>query len=242
MPSNLVISGGPGHDFAGTTAALVEALDEVGVRSSVFEDPHEAFAALVTPGIAWDLVTVNALWWRMDVDRYAAQRSRWAFQARDDELDALLAHVTTGGGLLACHTAVICFDGDPRWAACTGATWNWERSSHPPLGPTMVEPTEAGRRHPIARGLDAFTTTDEVYGHLDALGDVVPLLTSHHDGVHHPLLWARTVGAGRAVTNLLGHDRGAVAHPAHRTIVQRAACWATDATTTPAASDRSSRP
>ena len=41
-------------------------------------------------------------------------------------------------------------------------------------------------------------------------------------GIAHPLLWARAVGAGRVVTDLLGHGVESVTHPAHRTILQRA--------------------
>ena len=66
-----------------------------------------------------------------------------------------------------------------------------------------------------------FTTVDEVYGFLDVAPDVEPLLTSAHGGAEHPVLWARPVGAGRVVTDLLGHDVGAVTHPSHREVLRR---------------------
>ena len=133
-----------------------------------------------------------------------------------------------GGGLLACHAAVICFDGDPRWAACVGATWNWDRSMHPPLGEVHVEPTAAGAEHSITRGLDAFRTVDEVYGFLDVAPDVEALMTSSHGGAAHPVLWARAVGRGRVVTDLLGHDAAAMGQPVHREVLARAARWLTE--------------
>lgn len=233
MAENLVLSGGPLHDFTATTAAVVEALADVGVRSTVIDDPHDALRTLAARPGSWDLVTVNALRWRMGSDRHAHLRDRWAFSVRDDEVEALETHVRQGGGLLACHTAAICFDGHPRWAACLGATWAWERSSHPPHGPALVSPTPAGERHPITAGTAAFTTVDEVYGFLDLAPDLEPLLTSAHGGVAHPVLWARTVGRGRVVTDLLGHDATAVNQPDHRRVLQRAARWLTGSDTTP---------
>lgn len=227
MATNLVISGGPLHDFEASTRALVEIVAEAGVRSTVFDEPHAALHALAAAPRSWDMVTVNGLHWRMASDRHAHLRDRWSFALRDDEAATIHRHVHEGGGLLACHGAAICFDGEPRWAACLGATWNWERSSHPPLGPVHVAPTEAGQRHPVTSGTAGFATVDEVYGFLDHAADLVPLLTSAHGGAEHPVLWAREVGSGRVVTDLLGHDAAAVTQPDHREILRRAARWLT---------------
>ncbi len=227
MATNLVISGGPVHDFDATSAALVDLLAEEGVQSTVFEDPHDALVALASRPDSWDLVTVNALRWTMGPERYADLRDRWAFTSGDLAAQTIERHVRDGGGLLACHTAAICFDADPRWAACIGATWNWDRSSHPPIGPALISPTEAGREHPLTRGLAAFTTIDEVYGYLDQDPDLVPLLTSAHGGTDHPVLWTRSLGRGRVVTDLLGHDPAAMAQREHREVLRRAARWLT---------------
>jgi type 1 glutamine amidotransferase len=229
MPTNLVLSGGPLHDFAASTAVLVDALDGVGVRSTVCEDPRAGLRELVERPGSWDLVTVNALAWRAEAERHAPLRDEWAFTLHDEESQALDRHVRGGGGLLACHAAVICFDAEPRWAACIGATWNWDRSMHPPLGEVHVEPTAAGAAHPITRGLDSFSTVDEVYGFLDVAPDVEALMTSSHGGVAHPVLWARAVGRGRVVTDLLGHDAPAMGQPVHRELLARAAVWSTGA-------------
>lgn len=228
--SNLVVSGGPLHDFAASTAALVEVLSAEDVRSTVVDDPRAAIAALAVDPSAYDLVTINALWWQMPAERHAPLRTEWAFTLRDDEARTLHDFVNDGGALLACHSATICFDGHPLWADCIGATWDWSRSCHPPLAPVVVTPTDAGRAHPVTSGIEAFTTTDEIYGFLDQSRGLEPLLTSAHGGTDHPVLWARAVGHGRVVTDLLGHDAGAMADPLHRTILQRAARWLIDGT------------
>jgi uncharacterized protein len=227
VATNLFISGGPGHDFEATGAALVDLLAEQGVQSTLFDDPHEALVALAARPDRWDLVTVNGLHWQMAAERHAHLRDEWAFSLGDRDAETIEHHVRNGGSLLACHTAAICFDADRRWAACIGATWNWARSSHPPQGPALVSSTAAGHDHPLTAGIGNFTTVDEIYGFLDQDPDLVPLLTSPHGGTDHPVLWARRVGRGRVVTDLLGHDAAAMAQPDHREILRRAARWLT---------------
>jgi type 1 glutamine amidotransferase len=228
VTTNLVISGGPLHDFTESTRALVEILATEGVHSTVFDDPRVALHALSRRPDDWDVVTVNALHWKAAAERHADLRERWAFDLGRTESETIDRYVRNGGGLLACHTAVICFDGDPRWAACLGATWSWDRSMHPPLGPVRIGATPAGRSHPITDGIHEFELVDEVYGFLDAAPDLVPLLTSPHNETDHPVLWARSVGAGRVVTDLLGHDATSMDHPIHREILRRAVRWLID--------------
>lgn len=238
MTANLLLTGGPTHPFGATTPLLVDLLAERGITTEVTTDPHEALSLLTAaeaggrPG--FDLVTVHALRWRMEQARYADRRAEHAVAVSDDDLAVLDRFVRAGGGLLALHTAVICFDGVGPWRALCGAAWDWDRSSHPPLGPVTVTPTEAGRAHDVTAGVEAFTVEDEAYGDLDALDDLEPLLVAEHGGRTHPLAWARTVGAGRVVTDLLGHGPPSFTHPVHRDLLGRAATWAARTRTTPA--------
>lgn len=223
-PRNLVVSGGPLHDFTATTATLVALADAAGFASVVPGDPREALDLLVDDP-EWDLVTVDALLWQMPAERHAPLRERWAFALRDEQADALHEHVAEGGGLLACHTAPICFDGHPRWRSLLGASWDWHRSHHPPPSRTEVRRTDAGRHHPITADLGGFEVIDEVYADLDLDDDVDPLLTAEVDGSAQPVLWARTVGAGRVVVDLLGHDHRSLDTPGHAAALRAALAW-----------------
>jgi type 1 glutamine amidotransferase len=142
-----------------------------------------------------------------------------------EDLAAVDAFVRSGGGMLALHTAVICFDGAPVWTELCGAAWNWQASSHPPVGPVEVRVTHAGRTHPVTAGDSDFVVDDELYRDLDLVDGLVPLLEGTRAGATHPVLWAREVGAGRVVTDLLGHGPGSIAHPVHRAVLGRAAAW-----------------
>ena len=227
---HLLWSGGPGHDFDGSAAVLVEDLADVGAETTVVTEPAEAIDALrgaavgATP--AWDLLTVHALRWRMAVERYAHLRHDEAFVLTDADAEVLGGHVAGGGGLLALHTAVICFDGHPRWRALLGATWDWDRSHHAAPGVVTVAATAAGDAHPITIGTAPFEVDDELYGELDRSPDVVALLTGTQHGEVHPVVWARSHGAGRVVVDVLGHAPASLAHPGHRAVLARAATWA----------------
>lgn len=224
--TNLLLSGGPTHTFEETSPIVAGHLAEEGVASTIVTDPDEAFARLADEPHAWDLLTVNALRWRMEADRYAAQRASWAYELGPDQERALDAYVRGGGGVLALHTAVICFDAVPAWHRLTGASWDWDRSSHPPLGPVEVTITPAGAAHPVTAGLGDFTIHDEAYGFLDVEPDVVALATAPHGDTQHPVVWARAIDRGRVVTDLLGHGAESMAHPDHAAILRAAARWA----------------
>jgi len=229
VSAHLVLSGGPGHDFDATTAELAALSATVGLDPTVVTEPVEFFTALrraeareIPP---WDLVTVNALRWRMETGRYADQRDRLAFALGPADAAVLARHVTGGGGLVVLHTGVICFDADPTWHELVGASWNWESSSHPPVADIDVGVTAAGREHPVTEGVGPFRVRDELYLRLDTVDDLVPLLTASHLGRDQPLLWARHRGDGRVVTDVLGHDAASMTHPAHHAVLRRALSW-----------------
>lgn len=228
MSRNLLLTGGPTHDFDQTSAALVRLLTPQGITTTVVDDPSTAVDLLHDDGAGepYSLFTVNALRWGMDDPRYAHLRAEQGFTLTTTDEEAISRFVREGGGLLALHSAVICFDAAPTWRDLCGASWDWSTSSHPPVGAATVAVTEAGRGHPITVGLEDFVIDDEVYGFLDERNDLVPLLTSAHGGRAHPVLWARAVGRGRVVTDLLGHGSASFAHPVHQTILTRAAAWA----------------
>jgi type 1 glutamine amidotransferase len=219
MRRNLLLSGGVAHDFPATSASLATLLEEVGIESVVCDDPVEGLRHVGD----FDLVTVNMLRWRMEVDRYLHLQEAWAISLPAETRAALEGHVREGGGLLGLHGASICFDDWPEWRSVLGGVWDWECSGHPPLGTVTVQ---VGAAHPIVEGVTDFVIEDEVYGYLSQEPDVTGLLTSRRDDVDHRLLWARTVGAGRVVYDALGHHVASYDVPEHRLVVQRSALWA----------------
>ncbi len=214
MARNLVLTGGPFHDIDATSAALTEVLAEVGVESETTED---IVGALSEPSEV-QLITVNALRWQMNADRFADLRDRWSFRLPAQARTTLLDHLDRGGGLLCMHAAAICFDDWQGWSRVLGGCWDWSKSYHPPLGWTGVR---VHGDHPVVEGLRDFDLVDEVYSDLDVLPDVRPLASSGG----RPLMWARPVRRGRVFYDALGHDTRSYGNEIHRTLLQRAALW-----------------
>ena len=222
-PTNLLLTGGHAHDFAATAQVVADLLATEGVTTEITQSLEDAFARM-TAGARFDLLTVAAVRFRMLPERYAPLRGAFAFEMDSTGRRAILDHLGRGGGLLALHTAPICFDDWPEWGAIFGAVWDWDRSGHPPPLPSLVSVT--GEVHPVTDGIDDFEVVDEIYHSLTTEPDVTPLAVSPHEGRPQPLVWTRTRGPARVAVDLLGHSRASLEHPAHATIVLRAALWA----------------
>jgi type 1 glutamine amidotransferase len=77
------------------------------------------------------------------------------------------------------------------------------------------------RDHPITRGVDRFTVTDEAYGHMWVVPDMEPLAVASWGGEDHPMLWVRRVGDGLVVTSTLGHGPESFGEPSHERLLRQ---------------------
>ena len=145
----LVLSGGP-HPFAETTPIVAGLLDASGYRTEVVDGPDAAAEVLAGrpprpvgvqhPALADAGTPLRRAPRRLRVRRPPTPcgRPSTATSAR-------------AVALLALHAAPICFDDWPGWGDILGARWDWERSSHPPLGEIEVVVVA---EHTITGGLD----------------------------------------------------------------------------------------
>jgi type 1 glutamine amidotransferase len=232
---NVILSGGIYHPFADTSQALAAIYSEQGVESLVTEDVEEAVAALADA----DCFTLNALRWRMLNDsKYKPFRDEWAYELPAPLAAQIAGFVESGGGLLALHTASICFDTWTDFRHLLGGVWQWGRSFHPPQGRVEVR---APSRHdmapqsmeppgmeppPLAAGVEAFTVEDEIYHHLDIDSESSILLEGRvAAGAWQPIAWALERGAGRVVYDALGHDATSIQNPQHKTFLTGCVRW-----------------
>jgi len=214
-PRLILYSDGYNHPFAQSSNALADSAQGMGLPTEITSDLADALARL-RPGR--DVLGINALRWSMtQFERYAADRPHWAGSLSDEHLAAMMDHVTSGGGLLAMHTAVICWDNQPGWLELLGGGWNWDRSHHPPLGPINVEPSPA---------LGApFEIIDEAYHHLDPAADCEIMATANAGEGAQPVVWQRRHGAGRIVVDALGHDARSLGAAGHVAILHAMLGW-----------------
>jgi uncharacterized protein len=220
----VVLAGGSphAHDFAATGGALAELAEDLGHDVIVTDDPDVA-AGLLTSDV--DALVVDGLWWRMEGEAYDRWRSEHAYSPPTATRAAITAHVHGGGGLLAVHTASICFDDWPEWGDVVGGAWRWAVSSHPPLGPVSAHVVGA---HPVVDGLPkTIELRDEVYGDLELRDDIEVLVTARRspDDEPQPVVWLHRYGDGRVVYDGFGHDMASIRQPDHTRLLAQALTW-----------------
>ena len=219
---NLIITGGIFHPFEDASAALAKVMGQAGIQSDITLDVEDGLASIGS----YDLLTIFALRWRMlNHEKYVPYRDEWAFELSSKGQQAITSHVQKGGGLLALHTASICFDTWPEWRDVLGGIWVWDQTFHPPLGTISVEPT--AHKHAIISEAQRFALYDEVYHNLERSPDTVPLLKAQVEDSEesHIVGWSHTFGEGRVVYDALGHDAASIEHTDHAQFLRRAALW-----------------
>jgi type 1 glutamine amidotransferase len=215
---NLIYTGGWAHPFERTAPVLARVLEGADVTSHITDRMDTVRRALDLGN--FDLFTVYACRFSMLDARYTEeQRAEYAQQIPPDVRTAIESHVRRGGGVLALHTATLCFDDWPEWQQLIGGGWVWGQSFHPPLAVVDVEPTA---EHPIVHGVEPFAVDDEHYRCLDVASGSTVLAVAPFEGVAHPAMWT---GRPRVFVDALGHDERSLTHPAHATVLRRAARW-----------------
>ena len=218
----VVLSGGYAHPFAETSAVVAALAAEAGLAPEIHDSVGDALEALVGAR----LLVVNALWWSMQQDeKYAPHRAAHARMLAEDELAAMVGHVAAGGGLLALHTATICWDTQPGWVALMGGGWAWGRSHHPPLGPVAVSLTAQGA---ALSGASDFEVIDEAYHALDPGPDCRILAHVTAGGAPQPIAWTRHHERGRVAVDALGHDARSLQVPGHAALLRALIAWAAE--------------
>jgi type 1 glutamine amidotransferase len=217
---NVLLSGGIFHPFDDTSALLADLLRPLGVETVVTEDVAEAVAELDGA----DLLTLNALRWRMmNHDKYAPYRKRWAFEMPERSAARIEAFVEAGGGLLALHTASICFDTWYGYGQLLGGLWRWGATWHPDAGPVHVR---ARGQHAVVDELGPFELNDEVYHDLALGPNARPLLEARvSGGPWQTVAWCHEPGEGRVVYDALGHGPESFACAEHRRFLERSVRW-----------------
>lgn len=219
----LIITGGWAHPFARTSPFLAEVFRVAGFDCVIAEDLDKAASLLAAH--KFDLVTIYACWFGMSDERYDTVRSEWARTSSPALRDGISSHVGAGRGILALHTAPICFDDWPEWPIIVGGNWNWQRSWHPQSGEMSVEPVG---EHPIFNGIGPFNVVDERYTDLDVSPDVDVIAWSVAED-RQAAIWTHSVGTARVVYDALGHDERSLGHADHAVVLRRCALWAAGA-------------
>ena len=223
----LVLAGGSphAHDFAAAGLALADLVEGAGHHVELADHPDAAATQL---GPAVDALVVCGLWWRMRGHAYDRWRPRYGYETSPATRRAITDFVGAGGGLLAVHTAVICFDDWVGWGPIVGGAWRWGVSSHPDQGAVDARIVA---EHPVVAGLpERFELVDEVYGDLDLVDGIEVLAVAKRsvDDADQPVVWAHRYRAGRVVFDGFGHDEASIRHADNGRLLRQALSWIVD--------------
>ncbi len=236
MTRVLLLTGGSphAHDFAAIGAALASVLSAAG--NEVVRAGHPDEAANLLRGGQHDVLVVHGLWWRMLDDVYEPWRE-FAYSTPSSTRETIDGFVRGGGGLVALHTAPICFDDWPEWGDVLGGSWQWGISSHPPVGPVSAR---IAADHPVVAGLSStIELIDEVYGDLDLRDGIEPLAVAQRSDsdADQPVVWTYRCGEGRVVFDGFGHDESSIARSDNASLIVQAVDWVASRWSTATGSD-----
>ena len=225
MASVVVLAGGSphAHDYDDIGAAWQRLLRSAGHRVVAVDHPDMLVSQL---DATVDVLVVSALFWQMKGAAYDRWRSDWGYTTPPATRTAISTFVAKGGGLVANHTAPICFDDWEEWGAIVGCRWQWGVSSHPPVGPCQARVV---RDHAITRGAPSLVDIDdEVYGGLAVSAEVEVLGVAKRspDDDDQPVLFTHRYHAGSVVFAGFGHHGASIEHPSHGPILLRSVEWA----------------
>ena len=214
MSDVLLISGrGPyadaWHQFPATSARIAGIIEDLGLSVDVTEDVE---AALAEPGFC-RLLVVNI---GNPTDPRPAELIEAARIGLQD-------HLAGGGALLGIHSSATSLTTMPEWPAILGGSWVRGRSMHPPQSEATISLSTG--QHPITKDLTDFVIFDERYSYLQTQPDITVLYEHSHDGLRHPLVWARQSDRHRVVYDGLGHDTASYDSAGHVELLRRSVRW-----------------
>jgi type 1 glutamine amidotransferase len=206
MSDVLLISGrGPyadaWHQFPATSARIAGIIEDLGLSVDLTEDVEAA------------LLVVNI---GNPKDPRPAELIKAARTGLQD-------HLAGGGALLGIHSSATSLTTMPEWPAILGGTWVRRRSMHPPQSEATISLSTG--HHPITKDLTDFVIFDERYSYLQTQPDITVLYEHSHDGLRHPLVWARQTDQHRVVYDGLGHDTASYDSAGHVELLGRSVRW-----------------
>lgn len=217
----LILSGANVHEWQKTTPLLRDLFDKhPRFRvARVLDDVTRLDGALMD---ACDVVVSNFTKHPQMAGRFWGEAAEQAF----------IGGVRAGKGFVAIHAACSADQDWPEIQQLYGLTWKLNETGHTQIHTYKVE--FAGVAHPITRGLPTFWMTDELYqkmwketpSEFQVLASAFAWPQWGGTGRYEPVLLTTSLGKGRGVNLLLGHDVTAMSNAGFQALLLRSAEWA----------------
>jgi uncharacterized protein len=137
-----------------------------------------------------------------------------------------------GTSMIFLHHALVSYQNWPEFIKIVGGQYH----THPVMvnGDSLKASYEhdvnipvkvESKKHPVTRGIADFEILDEVYGGVEILPQVKPLLSTTHPKSMRYLAWINHYGNSDVIYIQLGHGPSGYSNPNFRKLVQQAIEW-----------------
>ena len=146
--------------------------------------------------------------------------------------EAYIGLLKKGASMIFLHHALVSYQNWPEFIKIVGGQYHTSpvavngdtlkaNYEHDVSIPVKVE----NKKHPVTRGISDFEIVDEVYGGVEILPGVKPLLATTHPKSMHYLAWINHYGNSDVIYIQLGHGPSGYYNPNFRKLVQQAIEW-----------------
>jgi len=208
------------------------------VVSGGHEFEHKPFYDVFNsiPSITYDTLVqpqANALISSPEVNRYDVLVFYDMFDLiSPTQQEVYINLLTKGASMIFLHHALVSYQNWPEFIKIVGGQYH----THPVVvnGDTLRASYEhdvnipvkvEDKKHPVTQGISDFEIVDEVYGDVEILGSVKPLLSTTHPKSMRYLAWINHYGNSDVLYIQLGHGPSGYSNPNFRKLIQQAIEW-----------------
>ena len=146
--------------------------------------------------------------------------------------EAYISLLKKGVSMIFLHHSLVSYQDWPEFIKIVGGQYH----THPVVvnGDTLKANYEhdvnisvkvEDKKHPLTRGISDFEIFDEVYGDVEILQGVKPLLSTTHPKSMRYLAWINHYGNSDVIYIQLGHGPSGYSNPNYRKLIQQAIEW-----------------
>jgi hypothetical protein len=145
----------------------------------------------------------------------------------DEEKKSYYRLLAAGKGLLFLHHSICSYQDWPEFESIVGGKY-YEKKKDEKFGASSYlhdvdfNVQIVHRTHPVTKGMKNFVLHDEVYGNLEVLPQVYPLVTTDHPKSNNLIGWTLKKGNSKIVFIQPGHDKNSFTNPGYRQLIIQA--------------------
>jgi len=150
----------------------------------------------------------------------------------EKEKDAYYRLLMAGKGLLFLHHSICAYQDWPEFESIVGGKY-YENKKDNKFGASSYQHDVdfyvqmVHTSHPVIKGMKEFVLHDEVYGNLEVLPEIYPLLSTDHPKSNMLIGWTLTNENSKIVFIQPGHDKNSFGNPNYRRLIKQAISYIT---------------